>query len=249
MTDLNVKALKSEALLQIQSALSEASSSEDFLAQADAVVHQSRNLLELPFETSAPDALYLGESGERGRDVANAPLVYEFLGAMDPANASDPRLWTYLSFVTYRDYMDKRWPLNGVSNWKSRAETRWMMPRVNRGILVRHGIARLWWIASLTHDPTLRYPLSSDSEDPFAYTSAVLANEDRINAFFDREAGAIPAVIRCVLEYVDKDPRFHSDNYIRKLMKEITLTYGYRDLGAVDEEILREVVKNAAPLP
>jgi hypothetical protein len=92
----------------------------------------------------------------------------------------------------------------------------------------------------------LRYPLSSDSEDPFAYTSAVLANEDRVNALFDREAGAIPAVIRCVLEHVDEDPQFQSDNYIRRLMKEITLTYGYRDLGALDEEILREVVKNAA---
>jgi hypothetical protein len=246
MTDLNVKALKDEALLQIQKALSDASSSEEFLAYADAVVHQSRNLLELPFETSAPDALHLGEPGERGRDVANAPLVYEFLGAMDPANASDPRLWTYLSFVTYREYMEKRWSLNEESNWKGRAETRWTMPRVNRGKLVRHGIARLWWIASLTHDPTLRYPLSSDSEDPFAYTSAVLANEDRVNALFDREAGAIPAVIRCVLEHVDEDPQFQSDNYIRRLMKEITLTYGYRDLGALDEEILREVVKNAA---
>ena len=248
MTDFNVKALKEEALLQIQSALLGASSSEDFLANADAVVHQSRNLLDLPFETSTPDALNLGESGERGRDVANAPLVYEFLGAMDPANASDPRLWTYLSFVTYRDYMNERWPLNGVSNWKSRAETRWMMPRVNRGKLVRHGISRLWWIASLTHDPTLRYPLSSNSMDPFAYTSEVLANEDRINTLFDREAGAIPAVIRCVLEHVNEDIQFHSDNYIRKLMKEITLTYGYRDLSAIDEDTLREVVKNAAPL-
>lgn len=247
MNTVDGKALKQEAMTQIQLALEEASSSEDFLAQADDIAHRSSNLLDLPFDTSNPDPLNPSEPRGRGRDVANAPRVYEFLGAMDPANAADSRLWTYLSFVTYRDYMNERWPLNGMPNWKKRARTRWMMPRTNRGTLIRHGIARLWWVTSLTYDPTLRYPLSADSKDPFAYTSAVFANEDRINALFDREAGALLSVTRCVLEHVSRYPQYSTDNYMRSLMKEITLVHGYRDIGAVDETTLQEIVKNAAP--
>ena len=59
--------------------------------------------------------------------------MYEYLGVMDPANASDRRLWTYLAFATYRDYMEARWPLAEVRNWKNRAETRWLMPAPTAG--------------------------------------------------------------------------------------------------------------------
>ena len=178
--------------------------------------------------------------------MANAPLVYEYLGAMDPANAADRRLWTYLALATYRDYMEARWSLTDVRNWKARAETRWLMVTATRGRLVRHGIARLWWVASLTYDPKCQHPLTRDSEDPWAYTSAVLRNEDRINALFDREAGAIPPLVRRVIEHVNADPTRAADQYMRDLMKEVTLVYGYRDLGSLDDGRLHEVVAAAA---
>ena len=77
-------------------------------------------------------------------DIENGPKVHDYLGEMDRANAADPRLWTYLAFVTYRTYMEERWSLNGVSKWKNRVNSRWLLNRVTRGSIVRHGIARLW---------------------------------------------------------------------------------------------------------
>lgn len=246
MTTSKARAFTSGALLELQSALAGAATHEDFLAQADAVIARSANVLELPFDTGAAEQLDPGSEGAQGRDASNAPLVYEFLGAMDPANASDERLWTFLAFATYRDYMEKRWPLVG-ENWRGRAETRWMMPRVSRGKLVRHGIARLWWVASLTYDPKSEHRLARDSGDPFAYTRAVLANEDRVLALFDREAGAVQPLVRVVMEHLAEDPSRRADSYVRDLMKEVTLVYGYRDLAALDETRLRQVVDRAAP--
>lgn len=241
------RAVTYEVLLQIQSALEAAESAVDFLAQVDALLDAPGSVLELPYDTGAPDPLDPGRAGDKGRDTDNASKVYEYLGAMDPANAADRRLWTFLAFVSYREYMAQRWPLSGDQGWKKRAETRWMMTRVSRGRLVRHGIARLWWLASLTYDPKLAHPLARDRRDPYAYTRAVLGNEDRVIALFDREAGALSPLVRCVLDHLEDEPERASDVYLRDLMKELTLIYGYRDLSALDQDQLQAVVATAAP--
>jgi hypothetical protein len=247
MTAPKARAMTYNALVQLKTALDAADTPEDFLAEADAILGRRENLLELPIDFGRPEELSPGATGAQGRDVDNAPLVYEYLGAMDPANASDRRLWSYLALATYRDYMEARWPLSDIRNWKSRVETRWLMLSATRGKLVRHGVARLWWVAALTHDPKMEHPLSRVAEDPFAYTRVVLRNEDRVNALFDREAGAITGLVRRVIEHVDADGSRSADKYLRDLMKEVTLIYGYRDIGALDDRALEEVVASAAP--
>lgn len=242
MTSLRARALNADSLVSLRTTLDQADFPADFLAEADGVIEDPQNLLELPFDTGEPSPLVPGADRDSGRDVENGPAVYEHLGAMDKANASDERLWTYLALATYRPYMSARWPLKPDSNWKRRAEARWIMGPVHRGSLVRHGIARLWWVTSLTYDPTCRYRLSAADNDPFAYTRAVLQNEDRINALFDREVGAVAPLVRCVIEHAIDNPSWATDNHIRAVMKEMTLIYGYRDLAALSEQQLRDLV-------
>jgi hypothetical protein len=45
------------------------------------------------------------------------------------------------------------------------------------------------------------HTLAKIADNPYAYARAVFRNEDRINALFDREAGAISTVTRAVLEH------------------------------------------------
>lgn len=248
MVELQARAVTSSALLSIKSALDSTESPEDFLAEVDAILGQSSSVLELPFETERPDPLEVETAGGVARDVTNGPLVYEFLGSLDPANASDTRLWTYLAFVTYRDYMERRWALDSVKNWKQRVDSRWLMLNASRGKLVRHGIARLWWVSSLTYDPKCEQPLSKATGDPFAYTRAVLQNEDRVLGLFDREVGALGQVVRAVLEYAAVAGGRATGTHIRALMKELTLVYGYRDLAALEPRVLAEVVEESAAM-
>lgn len=241
------RALTRRALLDLQEALEIAERPEDFLAHATAIVTNLSNTLALPYDSGDADPLIVGALGSRGRDIYNAAPVYEFVGAIDRANASDGRLWTYLAFVTYRDYMEQRWPLVG-DKWKNRVRDRWLLTGSTRGSLIRHGIARLWWIANLTYDPHLEQPLTSSTGDAFAYTKAILGNEDRVLGLFDREAGGIPSVVRGVLDHVESDPSRSADTYIRKLMKEVTLAYGYRDLMAMTKDQVRVLIDEAAGL-
>jgi Family of unknown function (DUF6339) len=239
----NVRALKHGALAAIMDVLNGANDANDFLAAADAIVGSPANQLRLPVDPTTPDELEAGPAGATGRDVGNAPKVYESLGPIDRANASDGRLWTYLAFSTYRSYMEQRWPLN-VPSWKRRVKDRWLLTGTTRGRLVRHGIARLWWVADLTYDRNCQHPLSVAFGDPFAYAKATFKNEDRVINLFDREAGAIPHLVRVVLEHAESSPDLGMDQHIRHLMKELTLVYGFRDIEVLGEEGLRELVSS-----
>jgi hypothetical protein len=85
---------------RLQQELERAASPEEFLAAATAVVEDRAHQLLLPVDWGNPEPLHIGFAGAQGRDVPNAELVYEYVGALDRANAADGRLWTYLAFAT-----------------------------------------------------------------------------------------------------------------------------------------------------
>ena len=89
--------------------------------------------------------------------------------------------------------------------------------------------------------------MSRAAEDSFAYTREAFRNEDRLNAIFDREAGALPDLAKAVLEHAAQRRGPETDNHIRALMKEVTLVYGYRDISYLDQENLRPLVAEFAP--
>ena len=115
-------------------------------------------------------------------DADNAIVLYEAFLGLDRVNAADPRLWDYLAFTACREYMEKRWPVDKSRNWTGRVKTRWMFNHPSRGVLIRHGIARLWWLAELTYDGERAHLLSKQTDDAYAYTRGVLKNEDRVLA-------------------------------------------------------------------
>lgn len=242
------RALSESALLGLFDALDSSSNPEEFLASADAIITNPNNHLPLPVSLGLPDVLSV--VGTRGVDVDNAPRVHEYLGEMDRANASDARLWTYLAFGTYRGYMEKRWPLevsgSDLDGWKRRVKDRWLLHTgsVTRGRLVRHGIARLWWVSHLTYTTAANEGISKD--DAYAYTREVFKSEDRLNAIFDREVGAFPSVMIAVLDHAVTLGANATDKYLQRIMQYLTLINGYRDVGMLDTPALRDLVEIAA---
>lgn len=242
------RALTESALLDIYDALETATSPEEFFSSVDAIINKPDNQLMLPVSLGTPDPLKV--EGTRAVDVDNAPLVHQYLGEMDRANASDARLWTYLALATYRSYMEKRWPLNESGDdgdaWKRRVKDRWIMHSgsVSRGRLVRHGVARLWWVAHLTFEPMASEGIAKD--DAYAYTREVFKSEDRINAIFDREVGAYNTVRRIVLDHAVSLGSAATDKYLHKIMQYLTLVHGYRDVGILDSSVVSRLVGMAA---
>ena len=232
------------ALENINKALSDSEDANDFLARVDAIVSLEENRLLLPMSYGTPEEIN-GDTSKVGVDIENGPKVHDYLGEMDRANAADPRLWTYLAFVTYRTYMEERWSLNGVSKWKNRVNSRWLLNRVTRGSIVRHGIARLWWITHLTYEHTID-PLVTPG-DRYRYTKQVFMKEDRINAIFDREIGAMRSVMRAVVQKLELLGEAANEKYVRNIMRSLTLVHGYRDIGLLKENDITDLIDEIQP--
>lgn len=245
---LEARALTEFALLSLHDALESASDPTAFFSSADAILANSQNQLLLPVSLGIADELHV--SGTRAVDMDNAPLVHQYLGEMDRANASDARLWTYLALGTYRAYMEARWPLSISTThddaWKRRVKDRWLLHSgsVTRGRLIRHGIARLWWVAHLAYSPHAPHGLAKD--DPYAYAREAFKSEDRLNALFDREVGAFPEVMIAVLDYAAESGTKATDKHLHRIMQYLTLVHGYRDVGALDTTEIRSLISFAA---
>lgn len=242
------RALTESAVLDLFIVLDSASGPEEFMASAEAILINPNNQLVLPVSLGIPDMLTA--AGTRAIDIDNAPLVHEYLGELKLANAADSRLWNYLALGTYRTYMEERWPLvasdTNKEAWKRRVRDRWLLPcgSITRGRLVRHGIARLWWVAHHTYLPHVTEGIAKD--DPYAFTREVFRNEDRLNAIFDREVGAFPQIRAAVLDHVAHLGADATDKYLQRIMQYLTLVHGYRDVGALDAEGVNNLVNLAA---
>ncbi|MEA3549237.1 DUF6339 family protein [Pseudarthrobacter sp. C1] len=225
--------------------LREAESAVDFVHAISVIADDadSRFEVEWKFHSEVPELRYdrSGNGLPSGFEAQNAIDVFCYLGDMTPVEASDRRLWTYLSTVTFFDYTSHRWSLDR-EKWQNRVLDRWLMPRGGRAELVRNSISRLWWVANLTHDPGRQRPLSKATDDPFAYTKVAMEKEDRFLAIFDRDSGMMPELRFALLEHFMKDAAYSREDYIREFMKEVILMTGYRELVGLSSEQMRDAL-------
>lgn len=249
MTTDSARVFTRTALGQLSSALDQAPDWDSFLVEVDLIAQDPGSTLSLPFDTSHPDQLITTRAGrlrEGAAEASNAVAVFEYLGSMNRVLAADPRLWTYLAFVTFRDYMAQRWDPMTAQSWKNRVRDRWLIVASKRETLIRHGIARLWWVTSLTFDPKMSRPLSQAGQDPFAYTLRAFQKEDRLLQLFDRWITALPEAVFALLEAIESTPVLASERGVRELLIGITRENGIRELSALRDDQLREVVRTVA---
>lgn len=88
-------------------------------------------------------------------DFKSAIQIYEVLKNLEPVQASDERLWTYLSHVDLYPYMIKRWNavLTGTAtNEKEYIFEHWFLKSSAQNNLLRHALSGLWWAVYLSVD-------------------------------------------------------------------------------------------------
>lgn len=238
MNDLTcAKQFKRDAVTLILTKLDAAETPGDFLAQVGELSADPDWLLdrdpidfEEPLSTERPDS-------------ANAGILFEAVGQIDRVNAALLGLWTYMAFNTCLQYMTDRWPLNGVRNWKNRAKQRWILPTTpSRGRLIRHGVARLWWVAELTYDGALNHTLSKANDDQYAYTKWVFDVENRLLQLFDRSVGENPDVMWAVMDSMQRGDNAGSSDAIADMGRDVLLEMSTRQLGLLNQTELATVI-------
>ncbi|MBN1808499.1 MAG: hypothetical protein JW909_05485 [Planctomycetes bacterium] len=132
------------------------------------------------------------------KDTENAIRFHRELRHLTPLQARDPRLWTRLAHVELWPYMRLRWDPAKHMAKRDRAarfvESRYFVAQSQSRALLRHGIARLWWTAQLSHD--------SDRENPYELTTVLLSTLDITQQIVERGMGRASNIIRGFLAFL-----------------------------------------------
>lgn len=115
-------------------------------------VYDKNQILMMPNIESTPDLVNQLDIDD---DFKTAITLYEAFEKLEPIQASDERLWTYLSHVDLYPYMTKRWSSTYKRNAKNDKDyilEHWFLNSSAQSSLLRHALAGLWWSVYLSID-------------------------------------------------------------------------------------------------
>lgn len=144
----------------------------------------------LPFDLPVLDP----SSGSPSHDAANVRIVFSSLKQLTRDQASDERLWSYMTHVHNWGYMQKRWSVEHTSS-KDPVEfvnVRYFIKTKNSRWLIRNGMSRLWWFGNLTY---------SDA-DQWILTDILLELQDIQQTLLERSYGRNRNVLLSTLRVI-----------------------------------------------
>ena len=174
-------------------------------------------------------------------DFENAKALYESLKNLTPFQATNIYLWTYLTHVTYYEYMTKRWKINSNEQDKqsiTRIKERYFCRKSRRGLL-RNGISRLWWATYLSYD--------EDENDHYMYTKILFTEEELFTGLLERDfsmnKNIVKGVLKCFKDYIDVVGTLPTRELRRNLMKYINYQGAIVMYDILDETDIYNLVR------
>ncbi|HLF64581.1 MAG TPA: DUF6339 family protein [Saprospiraceae bacterium] len=186
----------------------------------------------------APEHIYLiMPDGTDLKDLENTKILFEAYRGLTPTQASDIRLWTYLTHVTFWQYMKSRWPVDGAKNPISRVRDRYFLRRLNLESLTRNGLSRLWWYGFLTYD--------ENRTDPWELTKTLLSRADLAVGITERALGCNKSIRTGILEFLTENPVIlRSESLSRSLLAKFNLVGGVKNLPFLEVEEIKRILTN-----
>ncbi|MBR2012164.1 MAG: hypothetical protein IKA08_02795 [Alphaproteobacteria bacterium] len=204
--------------------------------------------------TELPDAVPV-LSSKIEDDAQSAEKIFNYL-KISPIQASDSRLWAYLTHVTFCKYVKSRWPIDQKDEEKNKIKkvrTQWLATSSSRSFRT-NAIARLWWAAYSTVAPwenDVYFKSLPDQSDRFIYTKVMFSKQDIATNLLDRRFGRSQHIIIAILEFIRTHKELETRNLYRSFFKEINLMLSYCKLMNLSLEQLQnkfeEVYSNLTP--
>lgn len=190
-------------------------------------------------------------------DLENSIQLHRAFPNLTRTQACDQGFWARLCHVEGWEYMRRRWDAGSKKkNQRSRyVAERYFVPRAQSRCLMRNGMARLWWAAYLTCDPT-------NAKNQYELTAVLLRQLDITKNLLERSYGRSDSLLKCALRFLatHKDELLVSGNVARRrcrvLFRRLNSLGGVglldtmTDKAIVDylEHELKDVIANEATL-
>jgi hypothetical protein len=158
----------------------------------------NRSIRDLETRIELKGPIDLEPDPGKEKDLENAIRMHKALQQLTPLQARDPRLWTRLAHIECWRYMRSRWELERSGSDTDKGvrfiTSRYFIAQDDSRALLRNGIARLWWTAHMSFDPT--------RSNPYELTAVLLYTLDITLQILERNIGRAPVVLTGFLEFL-----------------------------------------------
>lgn len=171
-------------------------------------------------------------------DFENSKILFEALKNLNPTQATDYRIWTYMTHKDFWSYMRKRSPVESqpLGARTDYILTHWFIDKINSRDLMRNNISSLWWCAYLTYD--------SSREDPYELTKEVFSMLDYTRHLLPGRQGRSMNFTHALLEFVIENQELfttYKAEKVRFLMRRSNFIAGYRLILNLSKEEIKEM--------
>jgi len=152
-------------------------------------------------------------------DFHMALVMSEGLSSLPSHVSVDWRFWSSMAFGPCRNYMKGRWPVgtkvsqkllthesdeeeDEVKSGKGALITRWVGGGKGMTSLVRHGVARLWWIAKVADFAAAERVEGRENLGRDHYLRILFANQNIQWSIVLRRYGAMPRLVKACLDFI-----------------------------------------------
>ncbi|WP_138418239.1 DUF6339 family protein [Aquibacillus sediminis] len=175
-------------------------------------------------------------------DIENTIRLYDAFKNLNLVQASDERLWSYLTHTYFWSYTRSRW---GIDNIKSNSnpinfiKRRYFLESNKHIALVRNSISRLWWFGYISYDST--------REDPYELTKFLLSKQDFAHSLmertFSRNKKIVNSLLSVLLELKNEDNFEVGQEEFRIIAKKINSLGGVTIIDTLSSEEIKTLIR------
>lgn len=255
MTTTNQKIFKESFVIDLREKLRTGETLTDYLKPAVSFPASTEWESEIKVDPEKLKLRFKGAGQSASNDLENAIAIYEAFPGLTEAQASDPRLWAYLTHVSLREYVMARWPIAGSSehlkgdrnatNIAIRSVLSHWFASGNDRTLRRNAIARLWWSVHLTRAPWEHDEMFVDlkSKDAYRFTRILLSSQDIYSQVLERGFGRDRKMLIAILEFLEAHPDMTREQ-IRSFMKELNLELSVKNFSVLNRMELKSAISS-----
>lgn len=175
-------------------------------------------------------------SEDKNHEIVNSIALHSALSKLTPIQASDERLWAYLSHDNFWEYMKERWPIKNTNKIENKIRDRYFFSAATNRGYTRNGIGRLWWYGYYAYD-------SSNKNDPYWLMDIIFRGhiQEIIERSFSHNKSIVLAILKWIKKIEENDTRItNREEYIRPLLKYLNQIGGATILDIFDSNEIQE---------
>lgn len=173
-------------------------------------------------------------------EYENAVKLFKYLPDLNRTQATDKRIWTFLSHGPYWQYLKARWPLPEASSGKRKIITHildhWFLEGSKS--FSRHGIASLWWGGFITYD--------DKKENPFVLTREFFSKQDYKRVILEENICFYKPLVHAILEYIIENKELFEIQWapkVRFLIRKLNFISGYKILSSLPKSTIKNIIE------